>query len=114
MNLHHLSVFYAMRLCYRYKEKYIMKKIIRIAGIVICLSACCILFASWFTGCGSYGATTLPDDIQVAEIMQESNSTANLNVINEKYIQDKNYDSIIISDKDYTGSLLDKNALSVS
>lgn len=91
-----------------------MKKIIRIAGIVICLSTCCTLFASWLTGCDSYGTTTLPDDIQVAEIMQESNSTANLNVINEKYIQDKNYDSIIISDEDYSGSLLDKNALSVS
>jgi hypothetical protein len=96
------------------KEEHIMRKTIRIAGIVICLSACCILFASWFTGCGSYGATTLPDDIQVAEIMRESNNMTGLNVTNEKYIQDKDYDSIIISDKDYTGSLLDKNALSVS
>lgn len=91
-----------------------MKKIIRIAGIVICLSACCILFASWFTGCGSYGATTLPDDIQVTEITRKSNNMTGLNVTNEKYIQDKDYDSIIISDKDYTGSLLDKNALSLS
>lgn len=91
-----------------------MKKIIRIAGIVICLSACCTVFASWLTGCGSYGATTLPDDIQVTEITQESNNMADLNVINKKYIQGTNYNSIIISDEDYAGNLLDKNALPVS
>ena len=91
-----------------------MKKIIRIAGIVICLSACCTLFASWFTGCGPYGATTLPDDIQVTEITRKSNNIAGLDVTNEKYIQDKNYGSIIISDENYAGSLLDKNELPVS
>lgn len=39
---------------------------------------------------------------------------ADLNVINEKYIQDTNYGSIIISDENYAGSLLDKNELPVS
>lgn len=95
------------------KEEYIMKKIIRIAGIVVCLLACA-LFASWLTGCGSYGATTLPDDIQVTEITRKSNNIAGLDVTNEKYLQDKNYGSIIISDENYAGSLLDKNELSVS
>jgi predicted small lipoprotein YifL len=49
-----------------------MRKTIRVTRVILCMSACCILFASWLTGCGSYGATTLPDDIQVAEITQEN------------------------------------------
>ena len=78
-------------------------------NIILYVIAGCLLsvFISLsFTGCSSSGVTTLPADIQVTEITQGNNDMADLDTINQKYIQNKDYNSIIIPDKAYRKKLL--------
>lgn len=66
-------------------KKDIIRKDILLYIAIGCLLS--VLLSLLLTGCKSSDITTLPADIQVAETIQNNSSIADLDKINQKYIQ---------------------------